>query len=191
MDAPRAAVRLSVVVVAALLVALVTVSVVKDGAQAHAPITARDGSVFLLPGSPGVYEAQWVDEEVLVVVTTQARLDAVERLRGEGEATDAEPLPGGLAVFAMSARSTFLGCTGRFMSELAASRDIADYDGDGANDGRFMDVCHQGQWDVFHRGEPVSGPTEGRLAALRIELRDGQVWGSGFDGPVGRQHDLD
>jgi Rieske Fe-S protein len=189
MDTPRAAVRLSVVVVAALLVALVAVSVVEEGAQARAVVTARDGSPFTLPAQAGVYEAQWVDEEVLVVVTTQARLDAVDRLRGSGSATDAVALPGGLAVFAMSARSTFMGCTGRFMPDLPASRDIADYDGDGINDGRFLDSCHQGQWDVFHRGAPVPGtPTEGRLAALRIELRDGTVWGSGFDGPVGGQY---
>lgn len=189
MDVPRSAVRLSVVVVAALLVVLVAVSVVEDGAQATAAVTTRDGSPFPLPTEPGVYEAQWIDKEVLVVVTTQAHLDAVERVRGDGEATEAERLPGGLAVFALSARSTFLGCTGRFMPELGASKDIADYDGDGMPDGRFMDACHQGQWDVFHRGEPVPGTlTEGRLAALRVEVHDGRLWGSGFDGPVGGQH---
>lgn len=189
MDVPRSAVRLSVVVVAALLAALVLVSVIEDGAQARAPVTARDGSAFVLPRSEGVYEAQWIDEPVLVVVTTEARLAGVERLRGEGEATDAIVLGDGLAVFVLSAHSTFLGCTVSFLPDLGASRDIPDYDGDGRNDGRFMDACHQGQWDVFRRGEPIPGtPTEGRLAALQVELRDGGLWGAGFDGPVGAQH---
>lgn len=190
MDAPRAAVRLSVVAVATLLVTLVTVSVIEDGAGARTLVTARDGSPFTVPAEPGAYEARWIDEPVLVVVTTQARLDAVERLRGEGEATEAEPLPGGLAIFVLSASSTHLGCTGTFRQDLGASRDIADYDGDGTNDGRFMDRCHHGQWDVFHRGTEVPGTfTGGRLPALRIELRDGGIWGSGFDGPVGGQHE--
>ena len=188
MDAPRVAMRLSVVAVAALLVALVTVSVIGEGGRAKGAVTARDGSPFTLPMEQGVYDAQWIDEPVLVYVTTQTRLDAVERLRGDGEATRAVALPEGLAVFVLSARSTHLGCTGSFRPDLGASKDIADYDGDGLPDGRFMDSCHQGQWDVFNRGEPVPGtPTGGRLPALRIELRDGTLWGAGFDGLVGGQ----
>lgn len=189
MDAPRAAVRLLVLAVAGLFVALVVLSVAQEGKGAHAAVTARDGSPFALPRAEGSYEALWVGEPVLVVVTRQAILDGVTAVRGPGEATDAIPLGDGLAVFVTSARSNFLGCTGKINTGLGASKDVADYDGDGRPDGRFLDACHQGQWDVFHRGAPVPGtPTEGPLAQLKIDVDGDQIRGHGFTGPVGGQH---
>ncbi|MEK6974968.1 MAG: hypothetical protein AABY18_01335 [Candidatus Thermoplasmatota archaeon] len=62
MDAPCAAVRLSVVAVGALLVTLVAVSVVEEGASASTLVTKRDGSPFTLPAEEGAYEAQWLDQ---------------------------------------------------------------------------------------------------------------------------------
>ena len=190
MDAPKAAVRLSVLAGVALLVTLVFVSVSEEGAATPTPVMLDDGSPFVLGREEGVSPATWGPkrEPVLVVVTRQAVLQGVEDARGEGEATRAVALPEGLAVFATSARSNHLGCTGTILGTLGASKDIADYDGDGVNDGRFMDSCHQGQWDVFHRGEPQSGPTCGRLAALAgLELRGDRLFATGFDGPVGAQ----
>jgi len=191
MDAPRAAVRLSVLAVAGLLVALTILSVTQEGQSAAIAVVQGDGSPFVLPHAEGSYSARWKDEPVLVVVTRQAVLDGVEAQRGHGEATDAVELGDGLAVFVTSARSNYLGCTGVINQRLGASKDIADYDGDGMPDGRFMDSCHFGQWDIFHRGAPVPGtPTEGPLAQLRIEVDGDQVLGTAFTGPVGRQHGL-
>lgn len=189
MDAPRLAFRFSAVAAASVAVALVSVVLIAPAPTQASAVTQRDGSAFALPEGPGVYEAQWRDEPILVYVVDQAVLDGVEAKRGPGQATDAIPLANGLAVFAFSARSNFLGCTGIYMANLGASKDIADYDGDGVVDGRFMDSCHQGQWDVFHRGAAQPGtPTCGRLAMLRIALDDGGLVATGFDGPVGAQH---
>lgn len=190
MDAPKAAVRLSVLAAAAVLVAMVFVSVAREGAATPTSLVHRDGTAFTLERAEGVQEAAWGPgrEPVLVVVTRQAVLDGVDRVRGEGEATPAEPLGGGLVVFVVSARSNHLGCTGTILPSLGASIDVPDYDEDGRNDGRFMDSCHQGQWDVFHRGAPVQGPTCGRLAALEgLEVRGEALLATGFDGPVGAQ----
>jgi Rieske Fe-S protein len=88
----------------------------------------------------------------------------------------------------LSAKSTHLGCTVGWNAQLGASKDIADYDGDGVNDGRILDPCHQGQWDAFHRGEPQPGtPAPARLAGLDVRIVDGHLEGTGFDGPVGPQ----
>ena len=117
-----------------------------------------------------------------------AILDGVERQHGEGEATPAIDLGGGLSAFALSAKSTHRGCTVGFNAGLGASKAVADYDGDGSPDGRMLDPCGHGQWDVYHQGAPQPGtPTnERRMASLRIELRpDGTLLGQGFDGPVG------
>lgn len=190
MDAPKAAARLSVAAAVALLGVLVAVSLSEEGRATPSAVLARDGSPLAVAPAVGVTPAHWRGQPVLVVVTTAETLDGVERRRGEGEATRAEPLPGGLRVFVLSAKSTHLGCTVGFNAGLGASKDILDYDGDGRPDGRMLDPCHHGQWDVYRRGLPVPGtPTgEARMAALRIEVQpDGTLLGSGFDGPVGPQ----
>ncbi|HJQ93467.1 MAG TPA: hypothetical protein VJ874_04180, partial [Candidatus Thermoplasmatota archaeon] len=114
--------------------------------------------------------------------------DAVERLRGPGESTPSIALPGhpGLRLFALSAYSTHLGCTVGFNTGLGASKDIGDYDGDGSPDGRMLDPCHQGQWDVYHRGVEVPGTTTGGpMAVLDVRIVDGALVATQFDGPVG------
>jgi hypothetical protein len=163
----------------ALLTILSFVPTLTDSSRQPVAVMTRDGDVFALQAREGIYEAQWKDSPVLVVVTKQAILDGVTRERGAGEATPALLLPGGLAVFVISAKSTFL-------PSLGASRDIADYDLDGLPDGRFIDSCHQGQWDIYNRGAPLPNTnTGGRLASLRIQLEGSTLWGYSFDGPVG------
>lgn len=184
MDAPRAAVRLSAIVALAAAALLVVLSAMDAPARAS-PVLAQDGSPFAVPGEAGVHKATWNGKPVIVVVTTQARLDAVDVLRGKGSATPHEDLRGGLAIFALSAKSTHLGCTVGFVTSLGASTDVADYDGDGMNDGRIMDPCHQAQWDAYHRGRLQRGPAGGDLPVLDLQLRDGLLYATGFDPPVG------
>lgn len=190
MDAPKAAVRLSVLAAVGLLVAMTLVSLSEPGRPTPTPVTARDGSPFLLVREEGVYPAAWGprQEPVLVVVTRQEVLDGVERIRGEGEATEAERLGEGLAVFAVSARSNRNGCSGSFVPSLGAAKDVADYDGDGAPDGRFMEACHHGQWDLFNRGAAIAAtPTCGPLAMLPLQVAGTQLRSRGFDREVGGQ----
>ena len=184
MDIPRVAVRSSVLAVGGLLVVLVIASVGEGPGTRTDLVTARDGSPFLVPSGPGVHEAVWLGNPVLVFIQPAARLAAVEELRGEGQATEAILVGDGLALFVLSARSTHLGCTVDFHEGLGASRDVADYDGDGAVDGRLLDPCHHGQWDIYHRGQPVPGTaTGGRMAALQVAIDGDHLVGSGFDGP--------
>lgn len=141
-----------------------------------------------VPTGPGVSYGTWNFVPVMVVVAPASVLDGVDAQRGEGAATPSVSFPGdpSLRMFALSAKSTHLGCTVGFAPSLGASRDISDYDIDGRIDGRALDPCGQGQWDVFHRGMPVAGPTRDRaLAPLDVFVEDGYLYATHFDGPVG------
>jgi Rieske Fe-S protein len=188
MDAPRAAVRLGVFASVAVLVGIVVVSV-SDESHRDALVMDREGHAALaVPTEVGVYPGSWSGMPITVFVAPKARLDGVEALRGEGHATASVAVPGhpDLRLFALSAKSTHLGCTVGFNVGLGASMDIADYDGDGMPDGRMLDPCHQGQWDIYHRGVEVPGtPTHGRMAVLDVRVEGGQLRASQFDGPIG------
>jgi Rieske Fe-S protein len=141
------------------------------------------------PSGPGVTYGSWLGNPVIVVVAPASVLQGVDAQRGAGEATPSVPFPGdpSLRLFALSARSTHLGCTVGFVTSLGASRDVADYDLDGRVDGRILDPCSgQAQWDPYNRGAPVAGPTRDRsLAVLDVFVQDGHLYAKRFDGPVG------
>lgn len=192
MDLARWAVRLAVGGAAGLIVALAVLSGSHGSPSGELPVLVAvpdggyAGQPLAVPSAPGVTPASWDGQPVLVFAVNATLLDAVERIRGTGEATPSLDLGDGLRLFVLSARSTHLGCTVEFNTELGASKDVRDYDGDGLPDGRLLDACHLGQWDAFHRGEPVEGtPAPARLASLRIEVEDGRIVGHGFDGPTG------
>jgi Rieske Fe-S protein len=189
MDVPRSAVRLAVLASVGLLVALVVVSVAEKARAVPVPIMDRAGDQPLaVPTEAGYTVGSWNSKPVAIVVAPSTVLDGVERFRGPGEATPSIALPGqpGLRLFALSASSTHLGCTVGFNVGLGASKDIADYSGDGLNDGRMLDPCHHGQWDVYHRGAEVPGTaTGGRMAVLDVRIIDGMLVASGFDGSIG------
>lgn len=188
MDAPRAAVRIGVLAGVAVLVGLVATSISDRGAAVTLHILDDDGDPMAVPLEAGYTIGRWDGVPVGVVVATADQLAGVERWRGEEEATPSVAVPGrpGLRLFALSAHSTHLGCTVGFNQGLGASRDIPDYDGDGALDGRMLDPCHHGQWDVYNRGAEVPGTaTGGRMAVLDVRVAAGKLVATGFDGPTG------
>src|SRR5688572_601693 len=192
MDAPRIAVRIGVLASVAVLVSLVVLSVSDKGDPVPLSVMDRDGNPMAIPTGPGYTVGVWNDVPVAIVVAKAEQLQGVERWRGEGEATPSVELPGrpGLRLFALSAASTHLGCTVGFNTGLGASSDIPDYDGDGEPDGRMLDPCHHGQWDVYNRGVQVRNTlTGGRMAVLDVYIEDGRLMATGFDGPTGPSRD--
>lgn len=188
MQGVRQAVRIAAGLTCALALLMLLVAAVHPGRLPGLPLQTKDGSPLAVPVAAGVSEARWAGKPVLVFVVPASSLAGVAALRGEDAPTPsiAHPQDPALRIFVLSATSTHMGCTVRWTASLGASRDIADYDGDGRADGRIIDPCHQGQWDAYHHGEPVVGPTCGRrLAALNVSYADGRLLADSFDGPVG------
>lgn len=158
-------------------------------------LEGREGVLVVPPatGDVAVAQGRWEGTPVAVFTVPEAYIEGVREKRGDDAplpATVAHPEADDHVVFAYSAKSTFLGCTVGWNDDLGASKDIDDYNGDGVSDGRFLDPCHQGQWDAFAGGAPLEGTAApDRLARLMIDLRpeDGvwQVFGMRFDGAVG------
>jgi Rieske Fe-S protein len=190
MDGMRAVVRLAVLAGVLVLGAVAFLPAVHDvqGVQLVVQRSGEDASPMAIPNATGYYLGAWNHLPVAVIVTTEVRLAGVDALRGPGSATPSIAVPGhpGLRMFALSAKSTHLGCTVGFRPGLGASRDIADYDGDGLPDGRMMDPCSQSQWDPYDHGKVLPGqPAKVDLAALDLRIEDGKLVGTHYDGPVG------
>lgn len=184
---PKSLVRASVAAVAVLSCGLLFVALLPHPSITATPLRAKDNaSPAVVPEEEGWTLAVWDNLPVLLLVVPEERLAGVESARGEGSATPSIPWGTGLRLMAFSAKSTHLGCTVGFNANLGASRDIADYDGDGVNDGRIMDPCSQSTWDPYHNAKPVQGPAPTRLASLDVQVRDGELVATGYDGPVGR-----
>jgi hypothetical protein len=188
MDAPRLALRASGAVCAGLLLVLVA-GVSLHGGDGLAQIVVQDsqGNPLPVPAAPTVERGLWKTRPVLVFVVPAKVLEGVDAARGAGSATPSIEVPGHaeLRLFALSAMSTQLGCTVVFNAQLGASKDVADYDGDGVPDGRIMDPCSQYTWDAFHDGAFVSGKSVPRLASLDVQIVDGHLSATVFDGPIG------
>ncbi|MFO1535790.1 MAG: ubiquinol-cytochrome c reductase iron-sulfur subunit [Thermoplasmatota archaeon] len=193
MDLPRLALRASSLACAGLLVLLLAWSASHRGeALAQTPIRDLQGEPLAVPAAPTVQAGTWAGLPVLVFAVPAQQLAGVEAARGAGSATPSIGVPGHpeLRLFALSAKSTHLGCTVGFNARLGASLDVGDYDGDGLLDGRLIDPCHLGQWDAFHRGVPVAGPAPSPLPSLDIRIVDGRMLATHFDGVVGPQRHL-
>jgi nitrite reductase/ring-hydroxylating ferredoxin subunit len=66
-----------------------------------------------------------------------------------------------------------LGCTVGFNAGLGGSKDVEDYDEDGANDGRILCPCHQGQYDIYDLARNVPGtPPPAPLDVIRFNIGD-------------------
>ncbi|MEA3204326.1 MAG: hypothetical protein QOI63_2006 [Thermoplasmata archaeon] len=187
MDLPRLAVRLGALAAVGLLATLLALSAQHGGDAAAFPISDKAGNLLPVPAAPGMVLGTWNHQPVWVFAVAASELAGVDAARGPGSATPSIPMPGHpeLRLFVLSAKSTYLGCTVGWNAQLGASRDIPDYDGDGANDGRILDPCHFGQWDAFHRGLPLAGtPAPVRLASLDVHVVGDRLVGTTFDGPT-------
>jgi Rieske Fe-S protein len=186
MDLPRLAVRLGAACAAALLLTLLFLGAQHQGEVAAFAITDKSGAPLPVPATPTRELGTWRLQPVWVFVVPASELAGVDAARGPGSATPSIEVPGHpeLRLFVLSAKSTYLGCTVGWNAQLGASRDIPDYNGDGVNDGRILDPCHQGQWDAFHRGAPVAGPAPERLASLDVRIVGDEMQGTWFDGPT-------
>jgi Rieske Fe-S protein len=185
MQVATIAVKAAVLFAAATAVALVVVPSLSPAQATAIPLQAINGDPRHVPTEAGAVLATFRGIPVQVFLVNRTLLDGVDAHRGKGESTPCIERPGGLCLFALSAKSTFLGCTVAFNTGLGASKDVPDYDGDGTPDGRAIDSCHQGQWDVFWRARPIAGtPAPVRLAALDLSVRDGVLYASAFDGPT-------
>lgn len=186
MQVATLAIKAAVLFAAATAVALVVVPSLSPAQSSAIPLQAVNGDPMQVPTEGGVVPATFRGIPVQVFLVNKTILDGVDAYRGKGESTPCVERPGGLCLFALSAKSTYLGCTVAFNKKLGASRDVPDYDGDGFLDGRAIDACHQGQWDVYHRGAPLRGtPAPVRLAALDLSVHDdGILYASAFDGPT-------
>lgn len=125
-------------------------------------------------------QGEWADGPVVVVAVPVAALRAASLLRGVNTGQYAVPHPSDAtrALVAYDGRCTHLGCTVGWNPTLGASKDVADYDGDGANEGRILCPCHQSQFDVHDLGTNVPGqPAPRPLAALRLRIEGGVLIG--------------
>lgn len=195
MDGIRVAMRLAVVAVVGLLLAVVVLfsSPTPDSTPAPAmALMTQDGKAPLaVPTAPGMTRAIWEHRLVVVFVEPASRLAAVDELRGKGSATPSVPLPTDdtLRVFAFYATPP-RHCPVTFNPALGASKDVADYDGDGVPDGRAIDPCHFAQFDIYDRAAPAPGtPAREALPVLDVFAKDGFLYATGFDGAAPAQPD--
>lgn len=77
------------------------------------------------------------------------------------------------AIVAYEGKCKHLGCTIGWNGGLGGSKDVEDYDGDGANDGRVLCPCHQGQYDIFDLALNQPGtPPPSPLNVIRLNIAD-------------------
>lgn len=122
----------------------------------------------------------WGDYPASVVKVPVAALRAASLLRGvnTGQYALQHPTDRDNAIVVYEGRCTHLGCTVGWNPSLGGSKDEADYDGDGVNDGRMMCPCHQSQFDVHDLGTNVPGrPAQRPLPVIRFRLEDGVLVG--------------
>jgi len=187
MDGIRWSVRLAAFAAVALLVAVLAVSTLeRHEAAAASPLLDSKGAPMAVPDAVGTFHATWDGEPVLVRAVPASILDGVDAVRGAGTSTPSVAADQfGLRVVAVYGKSIASGCTLGFNADLGGSKDVADYNHDGVPDGRLMDPCWQGQWDLFHDGAPQPGsPAPARQPALHLVASGGFLYATGFDGPT-------
>lgn len=150
------------------------------GKRPLAPLLVGD-----LAGLPVVVNtALWQDAPAVVYKVAKSVLVASSKARGynTGQFAIQHPTEPDNAILAYDGRCTHLNCTVGWDAQLGASKDVADYDGDGAPDGRILCPCHQSQFDIFDLARNVPGvPAKRPLSVVRIAIRP---LADAFDGPT-------
>ena len=150
--------------------------IVRDAdSNVQVPVTLGDMLDALddATGTRAVVTAEWGLRPAVVYLVRKAQLEASSRQRGYNTGQFAIPVPGrpDLGMLAYDGKCTHLGCTVGWAGDLGASKDIADYDGDGVPDGRVLCPCHQAQFDIYDLATHVPAtPAPRPLDVLRIRL---------------------
>ncbi|MEK6985532.1 MAG: hypothetical protein AABX89_04005 [Candidatus Thermoplasmatota archaeon] len=178
MDAASGAVRGATLAIALLACGLLLAATLQPGATAQRPLTTRDGSPLVVPSGSAVVEAAWGGKFVLLF-----KVEADQMQGSDATATIAAPGEPGLRLFALSAKSTHLGCIVKPAPQALRESFGPDRV---ARPGLLIDPCHQFLWDAYKDGLEVHGFMP-RLAQLDLAVVDGALVATGFDGPVGPQ----
>jgi Rieske Fe-S protein len=122
------------------------------------PITVRD----LAGEPPVVVTAEYAFLPAVIYKVRTAVLRASTQARGYNTAQHAiqHPTEPDHAILVYDGKCKHLGCTVGWLGQLGGSKDVADYDGDGINDGRILCPCHQGQYDIYNLAlnQPATPP---------------------------------
>lgn len=138
---------------------------VGEGASVPMTVQDLDGPTIALA------VGQWMFLPAVVFKVPKATLRASSERRGynTGQFALQHPMEPANAILAYDGKCTHLGCTVGFNATLGASKDIADYSGDGLPEGRILCPCHQAQFDVFDLANHVPGtPAPRPLDVLEI-----------------------
>jgi Rieske Fe-S protein len=156
---------------------------VGEAAEETTPVRLSD----LAGPAPVFIGGEWRLTPALLVKVRVATLAASSRMRdyNTGQHGVQHPTEPEHAIVAYDARCTHLGCTVGWLGQLGGSKDVADYDGDGARDGRTLCPCHQSQFDVYDLGrDQQPGPAKRPLPVIRVRLvpidgtADAELWGT-------------
>lgn len=159
---------------------LVAALFVPPAAVAHA-LEAESGHGPILPTEPGMTLWRFKEHRVVLVTMSEATMDTARQTFGpEATTTLTTHLRPGLEFAAFHGQSTHMGCTVGWNADLTAGAD--------ALQGRLMDACHQGTWNIYAGGKPMGGPNGGPLAQLDLFVKEHRLYATGFDGPVGAQN---
>jgi Rieske Fe-S protein len=140
--------------------------------NAKIPITLADmeGEV------PVVVTAEWNFLPAVVYKVKKSVLEASSNKRAINTAQFAlqHPTESDHAILVYDGKCKHLGCTIGFLDNKPASKDVADYDEDGFNDGGVLCPCHQGQYDIYNLALNV--PATPPPAPLNVIEFDVKSW---------------
>lgn len=133
------------------------------------PITLAD----LAGEPPVVLTAEWAFLPAVIYKVKKSILEGSSSARGRNTAQHAvqHPTEPENAILVYEGKCKHLGCTVGWDGALGGSKDIEDYNGDGAKDGRILCPCHQGQYDIYNFATNVPGtPPPTPLNVVRAKV---------------------
>lgn len=154
------------------------------GGGGKGPVILRDKAtnakipvtLGMLEGDPPVVlTAEWNFLPAVVYKVRRASLEGSSRKRGYNTAQFAlqHPTEPDNAILLYEGKCKHLGCTVGWDATLPASKDVADYNEDGVNEGRILCPCHQGQYDIFDLALNVPGtPPPSPLNVIEFDVKE-------------------